>query len=395
MAPACSVSAANHNMVTGDRVPLGACGDASGIWTVTVIDASNFDLDDSVRTATVSNGAFRMSENCSGYFAGNTIEDVDGFLDAGGGNFPYGAGFYVQAAGGVIGYGNTFLRTNKQTNIHTLSPGSIGINGATGPVSFDGGWIRDSGYSGIFTTGGTDFFGSVSFGSSLDVANSTESDIRCKSTRNLSFGALLVRPADRRNAVGTNPGVLITDCPDLSIDGLRMPEMIGLQRPFFITSCDRFSIRGVKLRNKAPNHGVASELAYINSCDDGVLQGNEFDNGLSEYTALTLDAVTNTIISGNRSRMTAGGPAKATVRLINTCTETIYMFDNIDHLGRMENLSTGGRMMTMGLTNQTGGKTRQQGDVILHTDPTTGTLGFWHKITASTGGSDWESAAIA
>lgn len=376
-------SDAAHNLTDGDKVHLRDCGDASGVWEVDVQTSTTFDLVGSVYSASVSNGEIRLSENCGGYFAGNLIDGVDADREFTVGNQPYGAGFYVQSSGGIVAEGNIFRRTNLNSNSESLAPGSIGINGATGPVTFTGGGIFDSGYHAM-SIKQNGHFGWVRIGGGGMIISRCERDsISMKTPRFTTlFDIEIETKADATSGriVATNEVVRGNDlilrnivCHDFNVT--------GVSNFLELNEIDVLTVRGVKCINSKPA-AQSFEVARIKDCTKADVSLNDFDGGDSAFPALVIDGVTDSNFRANRIRMQDDGAARPAVDMKGTCTGTVYHRDN-DALAtdgteaRMQNQSTGGQMHTRAATSSSGGKTRQIGDTIENTGYADTEALFW------------------
>jgi hypothetical protein len=383
---------APHNLTATTAVHLSACGTASGIWMPVIVSPTQFDLAGSVFAAGAVAGELRMSENCCGEFYDNEIDGIDGDREFAPGNRPYGAGLYIQGAGGIVAHDNVFRRTNLQTNSETLTPASIGVNQATGHIQVTGGASIDSGYSAVSLKclGG---FGSVFVGGGLQVIRPVRDTLRVASGRNVTVDGIESRPGQdslsgrvRTDTAGTNVRIRNITFPDWNVT--------AVSNAFELNDLTDYEFVGCSVNNLKPAAQVFEGLRVIN-CANGLVQGNAIRGNASAYNAGRFNNVTNTLIEGNRFQMTPDGAARETVTMLGTCTGTEYTSTNQHAGGRMNNSSTGGAMHTREPTANSGGKTRQPGDTITNTNPGVGGVAVWVKTAASAGALNWQALTLA
>lgn len=388
---------ADHGLVTGDWITLrDSSGTANGYWQITKISDTVFDLNGSTYAATsVSSDNVRPAVSCSAVVSNNIVDTIQGDREFAPGNRPYGSGFYVQAAGMIDCTGNIFRRTNLNSNSQTLTPASIGINAAVGPVNITGNIIEDCGYEAV-SIKQLDGYAPVHV-SGLQITGVMNGvAFRVQDGNKVSVENVQIYPGP-----DSNGGRFITSitgaskATDVYMKNITFPEHYSLNssNAFEINDVDGFSIIGCSVRNLNPA-SRSFECLRVSRCDNGVVSGNYMDGKASAYNCARFTDVTNTIIDSNFFRMTPDGAARETVLMSGTCTGTIFTEDNIDGGGRMSNVSTGGQMHTRAAVNNSGGKTRQIGDTITNTAPTTGGTSKWVKVAVSAGGLNWENVTI-
>jgi len=382
----------DHKFTDGEKIHLTSSGTASGIWEVSVVSPTAFDLVGSVFVAGATTGGdLRPSENCAGTFNNNVFDTIHASREFAPGNKPYGSAIYVQGAGGITGSGNVMRNTGLETNSETLAPGAIGINMATGPIHLTGGSISDTGYSAV-SIKNTNGFGPIFVGGGLKITRPTRDSVRVINGRNVIVDGVDVHPGP----ASLSGRVRVNDVNDLVLKNIVFPrfDVTASSNAFEIDNVDRFEVSGCRVVNVKPAAQTFEALRILNS-DFGIVMGNMIDGGASAFTAARFTAVTNTLISNNLFRMTADGAARETVSLIGTCTGTVYELSNQHFGGRMSNASTGGAMHTRESTANSGGKTRQAGDTITNTNPGAGGVAIWVKTAASAGGTNWQGLTLA
>ncbi len=391
------VTSKAHHLRDGDRVHLSGCGDASGIWEVAIVTDAAFDLINSRYSKHTFLGEMRMSENCAGEIFDNIIDGVAGDRTSGAGE-PFGAGIYFQSVGGISAYGNRIARTNLKTTTQTLAPGGLGINRATGPISFTGGEIRNVGFHGISIVS-IDCFGPVYIGGKLSIDNParnaidlfaprfvTLEEIDIVSNRQGASSRILASPQATR---GQNLVLRAITCSDF--------DVVASNNILEISNIDQLEVSGMMLRN-AKSLQYQLEVARFTNCTQALVRGNGFDGGMSRDAALVITNTTNSVFAQNVIRSQAADSSEPVVRMRGRCTGTVYHADNDARRagksgGPAENTSVGGQMHTKAMNNNSGGKMRQSGDTILNTGfPRSGPC-KWIKTKASAGGTDWRSVS--
>lgn len=385
-------TSAPHGVVLGEAVHLSDCGPANGIWTTVAVSATELDLVGSAYSAASSLGILSLSESCAGQFSDNVIDGIDGSREYQPGNKPYGAGLYVQSAGGVVAHHNVFRRTNLQTNSETLTPASIGINAPTGPVQISGGSAIDSGRAAVSVKCGK-AHGPVFIGGGLQIIRPRGDAIRLHSPRNVTLDGI-----DVTVSADSTSGRLRSDAAgsQVAIRNVRLRDfnVAAASNAFDISDLNHFEFVGNSVNNAKPL-GAVFEAAKFTGCSNGSIAGNRFQGGLSAYTALSIRATTHTSIENNRSQMTADSAGRETVSMAGVCTGTAYGVSNDHASGRIGNTSSGGAMHTRDSNNASGGKVRQAGDTITNTLPSVGGTAVWIKTAASAGTLDWQALKMS
>lgn len=381
-----------HGVLQGEAVHLSACGAADGIWSTRAISPTELDLLGSAHSSAVSLGILSLSESCAGRFNDNQIDGIEGSREYQPGNRPYGAGLYVQSAGGVFAHNNVFRRTNLQTNSETLTPASIGISSPTGMVQITGGSAIDSGRTAVSVKCGQ-ACGQVFIGGGLQIVRPRGDAIRLHSPRHVTLDGIDVTvSADsssgrlRSDAAGSHVAIRNVTLRDFNV--------AASSNAIEINALDHFEFVGNRVNSSKPA-GAVFEAVKFTGCSRGIVAGNALLGGLSAHTALSVRSTTHTTIENNRIQMTPDGAGRETVSLSGVCTGTVYGVSNDDAGGRMGNTSSGGAMHTRARTNDSGGKMRQPGDSITNTHPVPGGVAVWIKTAASAGSLHWQALTLA
>lgn len=390
------LTAATHECVTGDTIsmttPIVGTVEANNVWVVTVIDANTVDLDGSTFVnAYVSGGVFAVYNPGNHEVAGNYISYVDGTPTVTNGmNGNFGAGIYGVGMNGLDIHDNVCTFCNTGTTSASLSPAGIGLGGNIGAIKVHSNTIQNCLWYGIYTPSAPYTFHQI-YDNTINTTDKTaiflynvgswsinNNRIEAKRFSTLSFGIIIQSTTGPENCICNNNSII-------SYNTVAIVQIVD-------TSSFVFS--GNLITNLGPST-LACRVAYFSGCDAGAVSGNVFNGGLTEFLALHIHNTTNTIISGNYSIITDGGTAPTTVLMDGTCTGTVYTNDNVNLIGRMENSSTGGTMHTRSTNNLSGNHIRSQGDTILRTDITAGSVAMWGKKAQSNAGADWTTLTWA
>jgi hypothetical protein len=377
-----------HGVLQGEAVHLSDCGRADGIWATTAISPTELDLVGSAHATDVALGILSLSESCAGQFHHNVIDGIDGSREYAPGNKPYGAGLYVQSAGGVFAHNNVFRRTNLQTNSETLTPASIGISSPTGTVQVTGGSAIDSGRTAVSVKCGK-AHGPVFIGGGLQIVRPRGDAIRLHSPRNVTLDGI-----DVTVSADSSSGRLRSDAAGshVAIRNVKMRDfnVAAASNAIEIHSIEHFEFTGNSVNSTKPA-GAVFEAVKFSGCSRGTIAHNAMLGGLSAHTALSIRATTHTAVDNNRIQMSPDSAGRETVSLSGVCTGTVYSNSNDHAGGRMANTSSGGAMHTREANNSSGGKVRQPGDTITNTRPGAGGIAVWIKTAASAGPLDWQA----
>ena len=381
-----------HGVEQGEAVHLSDCVQADGIWSTTAITPTELDLMGSSYSPPTTLGILSLSVLCARRVNDNVIEGIDGSREYQPGNRPYGAGLYVQSAGGVFAHNNVFRRTNLQTNSETLTPASIGISSPTGMVQVTGGSAIDSGRTAVSVKSGK-AHGQVFIGGGLQIVRPRGDAIRLHSPRNVTLDGI-----DVTVSADSSSGRLRSDAAGshVAIRNVRLRDfnVVAASNAIEINALDHFEFVGNSVNGTKPQDAVF-EAAKFTGCSNGIIAGNTFRGGLSAYTALTIRATTHTSIDNNRIQMTPDSAGRETVSMTGVCTGTVYGNSNDHASGRMANTSSGGAMHTREANNSSGGKVRQTGDTITNTRPRDGGTAVWIKTAPSAGPLDWRALKLS
>jgi hypothetical protein len=384
-------------MQTGDVVFFEGSADANGLRVIERVSDTQFDVPGLASTATVTiGGRIRMSKNCGGVFIGNSIDGIEGDREFAAGNNPYGAAFYIQAAGDILVQGLNVVDASKNTNSETLTPGTFGVNVATGHVTLDGFHFDKCNYHAFSIK-------TQNAGAHVRICNGTVDRVT-KDAISMRYPQFVTienvniettdKDSDSSRIFSQNVG------RDVSLINIKAPAFRAPNYNIIeMQNIDNLVVRGCEFRNVQAASAVC-EVARFISCDGGRVDGNIFDGGASAYSALKITGSTDMHFAYNTCRMQDDGAARACVSMSGTCTGTVFDRSN-NALAtdgtepRMENTSTDGRMHTCAPTNQSGGKTRQIGDTIENSEYADTEALFWAKTAASAGGSDWNAVTPA
>lgn len=363
-----------HGLATGGAVWMNAVGgttEANGLWIVTVVDSTHFDLNDSeFVNAYTSGGEMMVPPNNWTLVDGNTISDIDGAAIGG----DSGSGVQISGAGLVRVVNNHIRNTNISTSGSSLTAAGIGVNTPTGNVVINANVIEACNWHGI------EIATNVRGGAVTASGNTIKG---CKKTALLVNGSQSVSVTGNTIVTGRNTGArgLVVSgselLPGIVVSGNHITAYIT--QGLIVQYAKDFALTGNTLVNGRTGTALI-EGALVENCDQGTVVGNVVDMGASTYNPLKINNVTNSRFSAN---VLKGGVPNTnfTVQMSGTCTNTL--FDETNSLSGLfaYNNSTGGTMHTRGTAAPTNAA-RQVGDCHYNTAPAAGGTHLWQVTTA-------------
>lgn len=392
------ITAVAHELTTEDQILVASVTgttEANGAWLVDVIDVDTLDLRGSIfANAWISGGTLARYNPSDIEIAGNTVEDIDGTptIENGmSGNF--GAGIYSVGMSALNIHDNVLRRCSLGTTTSSLTPAGIGVSGHIGALSIMNNLIEDCNWRGIYVP--------TSLNGTAKIENNTIR--RCGRNGIYLFDvgkwSVIGNTINGRRGVAASTGILV-DATTASQKGVISGNNINTFAATQLLTINK-TADITAIGNNVVNDGAASvvcELVKFIGCGKGTIAGNNFDGGLAAFAALTITTCTNLVVSGNSIKMTSDGSLRPAVSMSGVCTGTVFERSNIIDAaasGRMENLSTGGKMHTRDSVNTSGNKTRQIGDTIENVVPVAAGVALWGKSTAGVGGTNWETVNYA
>ncbi len=300
------VTSAAHPFETGGRANISdveGTTEANGLWTVTKIDANNFDLQGS----TFSNGFSAGAGNARCAPHNSNLEMIDCLLEISG---THGLDVYSHA-GGVVGTGSSIIGLNYTGGVPT--DGTVGLHfrpGTTAYARFD------------FITG---FIGIAGFGRQIHQENTRVVNVElpnCLFDFYNDFGVLLENDTPDWTGAGTEI---------FNIAGSRFGFNGTAQGSWLLADASGVSCLALNMKGC---HGTASETAVFLSGSAGVVSGVFDDLSVDlrptagSQSALRIQGAMGTIrANGIQASSTSATYGAAPVTIVTGATGDIIVRD--------------------------------------------------------------------
>lgn len=286
----------------------------------------------------------------------NQIWDITGLIDTVG-NRAKGMGIYVASAEWTVVSGNTLENTNVNTDLQTLTPGAIGINGVS-CATIVGNIIKAPKWAGIYVAGDGNLLGGVVVSANV-ITSPTKQGIQVSNIINVTvIGNSVQSAGSTDNGIaysnsGTGTGISIQNnkvkgftagsgivatnvqCPNVSgnyVQGCSVGIQFDIGTGAFIIGNEVRSSTSTDLSLGASSGGFIHvdrnilRSAAVNGISDngsGALYGiNDVAGQTNPYVGVTIERVlaTSATPSVQGSRMAAYGAATAVTDLLNGMT---------------------------------------------------------------------------